>query len=205
MGGSHVGCAEQIPNRMEPEIGQVPENEGQSASRNKGRHIFQPDDTRLYFAKNSDDVGPEPPVIVNTLPVASCAPWLAGKTGSDAIHAVTPASAIEGGNVVPDRRRMKDPFFYTRHQPRTSKGFPLHVHEGAVVGHGELEAEFEASKASAERESVDGTYSHMVHRRRSRFAILAKRCNDKRRPWSDACGEWPLAIIWIEWMIGRSA
>jgi hypothetical protein len=73
---------------------------------------------------------------------------LTGESGSDAMNAATPASAVEGGHVVPDRRRTKDPFLHSRDQIRSDKGFPLHVADGAIgIAEDEIQGEFEPSGA----------------------------------------------------------
>src|SRR5262245_34964623 len=96
MGGANVGCSEHTPLCIEPETGQVPENEGQSSSGNKGRHILQPDQPGLYFANAIPDVRPDPSLVCGALAFAGARPRLAGEAGRDDIHASTPASAIEG-------------------------------------------------------------------------------------------------------------
>jgi hypothetical protein len=97
VGGTDVGCSKQTPLRIEPELGQVPENNGQSASGNKGRHIFQPHEVGSNFAKAVDDRGPDPALVLDAVALARRAPRLTGEAGRDDVHASTPASAIEGG------------------------------------------------------------------------------------------------------------
>jgi hypothetical protein len=143
MAGANVGCAQTTPLRIEPEVGQPAENGGQSASGNKGRHVFQPDQPRLYFVNAIGNGGPDPPLISGADAFAGGAPRLTREPSADEIHASTPASAVEGEQVVPDRRRVQGALCHTRDQPRGSKGFPLHVTDGAVVGEGEVESQLQ--------------------------------------------------------------
>lgn len=155
MRGEDIGCSNRHPVRIEPEIGQIPENDGQSASGNKGRHIFQEDDPRSHFANAIPNIWPDPPFVLGALAFPRRAPWLTGETGSDEIHASTPAAAVEGEQVVPDRRRSQRAVCHTRDQPRGGKGFPLHVTDGAVIGDHEPDGEFKAASP--------GTKSHAIH------------------------------------------
>jgi hypothetical protein len=94
--GTHVGCAHTDPLRIEPEVGQVAENKGQSASGNKGRHVFQEHEVGSNFAQALDDVRPDPSLVLDAVAFAGGAPGLTRESSRDAIHASTPASAVEG-------------------------------------------------------------------------------------------------------------
>lgn len=160
MGGSHVGCAKQAPLRIEPEPGQIPENEGQSASGNKGRHVLQPHEPGSYFANAIADVGPDPPLVFDAFARAGGGPGLTREARRDAIHDATPASAIEGEQVRPDRRRIQPPFCHARDNCCGSIGFPLDVSDSTVSGDHELKAKLESPDTSAKGDTVDGTNSH---------------------------------------------
>lgn len=156
MGGSDVGCAEQIPFRIEPELGQVPENNGQSASGNKGRHILQEHEVWFHFAKDADDIRPDPPLVFDALAGARRRPRLTGETGRDEIHLATPCMAIEGEQVVPDRRLSQDAFFHTRDQCAGAIGFDLHVTDGAVgvIREDEFESKLQSSDAGTKSQAM---------------------------------------------------
>jgi hypothetical protein len=147
--------SEQIPFRIEPEVGQVAEYGGQSASGNKGRHVFQPDESRVHFANAVAEVGPDPAVVLESASAARRTEGLTRKSSRDKIHASTPASAVKGGHVVPDRRRRYEPLAHARDHARGGKRFPLDVTDGAVIGEHEPEAEFQSGSA--------GTKSHAMH------------------------------------------
>lgn len=96
MAGANVACGEQTPLRIEPALGQSAENGGQSASRNKGRHVLQPDEPRVHFANAVEDGRPDPSLVIEPGALAGRGPGLAGEPSADNIHVATPASAAEG-------------------------------------------------------------------------------------------------------------
>jgi hypothetical protein len=158
MAGTHVGRSESEPFRIEPELGQVSEDKGEASPSNERWDVLQEREPRSYLPKHSGKIRPDPAVVVGAVAGAGDTPWLAGEPGRDEIHLSTPASAIEGGNVVPDRRRIHEPLFHARHQARGGIGFPLHVTDGVVAGsEGELKAQFQAANAAAEGQSTQGT------------------------------------------------
>jgi hypothetical protein len=60
------GCRrEDIPLRIEPEAGQVSENDSQPPSKDPW-HVLQEDGSRLYHANDVSDSGPEPPLVVES-------------------------------------------------------------------------------------------------------------------------------------------
>lgn len=127
---------------------------------NDGRHVFQEDDPGSNVAKDSSDVGPQPSFILDTFLLPGHAERLTGESGMDEIHAATPASAVEGGKVVPDRRRTKDAFCHSRDQMRGDKGFPLHVTDGGVAGtEDEVERQVESSSPGTKSQPIHASAS----------------------------------------------
>lgn len=57
----------------------------------------------------------------------------------------TPASAVEGGNVVPDRSVTHGRVSHPRHERGRRTCFPLNPTHSAVSGFGKVESEFEAA------------------------------------------------------------
>lgn len=147
MAGANVGRSDNTPLRIEPAVGQVAENKGQSASGNKGRHILQPDEPGIRFANAVPDVRPDPPLVRGAFALAGCGPRLAGEPSAHDIHVATPASAIEGSNVVPHRSRIQCALAHTRDQARGCKGFPLHVADGAILSEREAETKLQPADA----------------------------------------------------------
>ena len=72
---------------------------------------------------------------------------------SEDVHRVTPWSAVEGGNVVPNRRLIQGLIFHPRHEDGRGEGVPLDVTDSTVSGLGQHEAEVETSGAGAERKT----------------------------------------------------
>ncbi len=84
---------------------------------------------------------------------SSCdAEWLTRVTCENRIHAATPASAIEGCNIVPDRSLIQGRVFHPGHYGGRGIGFPLDVAHSSISGTGDVQAEVESSGAGAERE-----------------------------------------------------
>lgn len=85
---------------------------------------------------------------------------LTRETGSDAIHAATPASAVEGEQVGPDRCLIQRAFLHARDQDAGCVSFPLNVDDGAMRDAQVLEpgsqSFSEHADAGAKFDGVDG-------------------------------------------------
>ena len=115
--------------------------------------VFEEAERRSAFADNAGDVRPEMPwVFVAELPTGN-AERLARIATMDDIHRAAPRLAVEGGNIVPDRRAIQGRVFHPRHEGGRSVGVPLDVTHSAVPGDGEMEAEIKPSGSSAEGKS----------------------------------------------------
>lgn len=83
---------------------------------------------------------------------------LARSAASDAIHEATPRLAVEGAEVVPNRRAAQGRLFHPGHEAGRGVGFPLDVANSAGGSTGcSLEAEVEPSATGADRKNVEGT------------------------------------------------
>ncbi len=138
-----VGCSKQIPLRIEPEPGKVSEHDGQSSSKSEGRDVFKEHEVGSYLANAVGQCRPDPAVVVCPGVGSGHAPRLTREASDDDIHEATPASAVEGDNVRPDRSLSQDAFRHTRDKDRGSKSFPLDVSDGAVVGDDQLKSKLE--------------------------------------------------------------
>jgi hypothetical protein len=128
----------------------------------KRRDVLEEDDGSLGFSDDAGDVRPKPAVICKSFTLAGSAPRLAREARREDIHASAHASAVKGGNVIPDKRLSQGAFRHARDQNAGGIGFPLHDNDGLVSGQYEVELEFESSAAGAEGESVEGgMYSHI--------------------------------------------
>lgn len=121
------------------------------------RHVLAEDKIRPALVGDPDDLGSEEPLAAASGPLAGDAVVLAGVARSDDMNASTPASSVEGGEVRPDRSRMKPPRFHRRHQRRGGSGFPLHVADRASLRESQTEPKLEAADSGAQAEDVEGT------------------------------------------------
>lgn len=145
-GGRH-----KIPFRIEPRFGKVEEALSESALRCKLANVLKEDESRLHFTHDACDVWPEPPVVVCASLLPGDRPGLAGESSSDEIHAAAPRSAVEGSEIVGDRRLIQGLVFHPRHESGRCVAVPLNnTHKTGSTGDGELESESDAFVAGAE-------------------------------------------------------
>jgi hypothetical protein len=116
--------------------------------------IFEEDESRLAFADDARDMVPEMARIGLAEPASGNREWLARIARSEDIHDAAPWSAVEAGNIVPDRRRIQGLVFHPRHESGCCIGFPLDVTHSAISGTGDVEAEVEPAGTGAQGESV---------------------------------------------------
>lgn len=133
--------------------------------------VFEEDERRPALTDDARNVGPEMPRIGRPLPPARDGEGLARIARKDDVHCATPRAAVEGCDVVPDRRRIQGRVFHPRHEDGCSIGFPLDVTHSAIsagashaipgiggrAADGKMETEVESAGASAERESEQRT------------------------------------------------
>jgi hypothetical protein len=114
--------------------------------------IFEEDEG--WHALNDDpgDMRPEVARILGAEPFACDGERLARISRSDDVHRAAPRAAIEGSNVVPDRRAIQGRVFHPRHESGCGEGFPLDMAHSSISGHGDGEPEVEPAGAGAERE-----------------------------------------------------
>lgn len=153
VGGANGGRGEQTPFRIEPERGKVVEDVWESVSDELG-DVLQEHVSRSHIGDDPGDTGPEPSVIVNTTFLSGGRERLAGEAGSDEIHPSTPCCAVEGCEIVPDRRPIHGLVFHPRHESGRCVGVPLNVSHGSAINPGEGEPEAHPSVAGAEMEGT---------------------------------------------------
>ena len=151
--GTNGGRGEQTPFRSPPAFGKVGEDVREPLS-NKLGDVLQEQESRFHVTYELPDGRPEPPVIVNTAPLACARERLAGEAGSDEIHAATERSTVERGEVSPDRRRIQVRLFHPGHESGRCVGVPLNVSHGSGGDSGESEGELKAAVAGAEVEGA---------------------------------------------------
>lgn len=144
---SDSGRGKQIPLRIEPEVGQSAGNGVKPVSNNPG-DVFQHDVARSHVANDSLNEGPEPAVVFFAEALSGLAARLAREARRDEIHASAQLSAIEGFEIVPDRRSIQGRVVHPRHESGRCVGVALDVTHTAVgVSEGELESKLEPSDA----------------------------------------------------------
>lgn len=116
--------------------------------------IFEEYDGGIAFADDARDMGPQVARIISAEAPPGDREWLARVTRSEDIHDAAPWSAVEGGNVVPDRCRIQDLVFHPRHESGCCIGFPLDVTHSPVSGTGDVEAEVEPACTGAQGDTV---------------------------------------------------
>jgi hypothetical protein len=118
--------------------------------------VLQEDELGLTIADDAGDVRPEVARVVGSSLPSGDAERLAWVAGSDEIHDATKLSTVEGGKVIPDRRRMKPAVFHTRDKIRDGIGFPFHVSDAAVAASEcNSDAQLDSADAGTECEPVD--------------------------------------------------
>ena len=163
MRGADSGSRKHVPRTAIPEIGQfsdpAPESIGVS---NSPPDVFQEDEARSHFPHDAGNVRPEVALVGSPKALSSSREGRAGEPRQDEIHAATPRSTAEGGEIVPDRSWIQGLRFHPCHEEGRSEGFPLDVADSSSPsGQGEVNAEVEPTGSRAEREGSDGRCSHV--------------------------------------------
>jgi hypothetical protein len=113
------------------------------------RHVLKEDLTGTAFEDDTQDLGPEMPLVLDSTLPSSGGEGLARVARSDEIHDAMPGPTVEGGGIRPHRRFSQSSFFHRRYQTSGSIGFPLHHADDASVWHCQLDAEIETAPARA--------------------------------------------------------
>ncbi|GAH89410.1 unnamed protein product, partial [marine sediment metagenome] len=95
------------PFRIEPVRGKAGQDVLKAMPGNEAWHVLQPHVSGSHVHTDPKDSRPEPAGVVRAAPPAGVAPGLAGEPRTDDIHSAAPRSAVEGSNVIPDRRRIQ--------------------------------------------------------------------------------------------------
>lgn len=88
--------------------------------------------------------------VVRPTAVAGDAERLAWIAGRDEIHTAAPRDAVEGSQVVPDKRRRQGLVVHPRHEGGRRVGFPLDVTHSPVSWLGDMDPKVETAIAGAE-------------------------------------------------------
>ena len=143
MRGTDVVRSERTPLRIEPEGGKVPEH-GVESQGKVPWHVLEEDQRRRGLLDDSPDVRPEVARVGFAPSVSGDAERLARVAGRDEIHSAAPRAAVEGREIVPDRRLIQGRVFHPGHEDGRGEGFPLDVaHTAVAVSEGESESKLE--------------------------------------------------------------
>jgi hypothetical protein len=105
-------------------MGKVSDDQSQSSS-SKPRDFLQEDVLGSDLPHNSIEVIPDPALVLDALALAGRGPGLARDAHRDDLNEATPRSAVEGGNVIPNRRLSHVAALHARDQDGGRKGFDL--------------------------------------------------------------------------------
>lgn len=165
MGGSHVGCGNTTPLRIEPETGKVSEYAIESKSHSEAWDILKKNEGRLDRGDDPGDCWPDPSLVGFSLLLSCCAPRLARETRSDSVHCSTPLPARESfKRSAPNRCWLQRLVCHPRQENSLSKGFPLDVTHSPCLGQSDANSFIEHRRSAAKREESEFGMSHIRHR-----------------------------------------
>ena len=98
---------------------------------------------------------PEVARVVGTPALARDRERLARIARSDDVHRAAPRAAVEGGDVVPDRRAIQGRVFHPRHESGCGVGFPFDMAHSTISGECDGESKVESTCAGAEGEAEE--------------------------------------------------
>lgn len=148
-----VGRGDHSPLRMEPQRGKVSEH-GVESQPNVACDVLEADDRRLHLGDDPSDLRPEVPLVVLSSALPGDGEGLARVARSDKIHDSTPRAAVEGSEVVEDRRRIQGRLFHPGHEDGRSEGVPLDDTHNSQPGEGGPEAQLEPSDAGTKSQTM---------------------------------------------------
>jgi hypothetical protein len=88
--------------------------------------------------EDAAEVRPQPSRVLDPEAPAGVALALTRVAARDDIHDATPRAAVEGGNIVPDRRAIQGRAFHPCHESGRRVGFPLDVTHSSMAGLGDV-------------------------------------------------------------------
>ena len=121
--------------------------------------ILEEDEGRFDLGDDAGDMRPEVARVVRTPALARDGERLARIACSDDVHRAAPRAAVEGSNVVPDRRAIQGRIFHPRHESGRGVGFPFDMAHSTISGEGDGEPEVEPARARAEGEAEEACVS----------------------------------------------
>jgi hypothetical protein len=117
--------------------------------------ILEEHEGRFDLADDAGDMRPEVARVLRAPALARDGERLARIARSDDVHCAAPRAAVEGGNVVPERRAIQGRVFHPRHESGCGVGFPFDMAHSTISGNGEDKPEIEPACAGAEGEAEE--------------------------------------------------
>lgn len=127
--------------------------------------VLGKDDSGPHFVDDPLHLGPEVPGIGFTASLAGHAERLARISGSEDMNLAAPWAAVEGSEIVPDRRMIQGRVCHPGHESGRCMGLPFDETDSAISRLGDREPELETAIACAKGEagklaSIGGKNSH---------------------------------------------
>jgi hypothetical protein len=119
--------------------------------------IFEEAKRRFDLADNTGNVWPEMSRVFVAEFFSGNAEGLAGIAAMNDIHRAAPRLAVEGANVVPDRRLIQGFIFHPRHESGRGVCFPFDITNSSISGDSDVEAEVETTGSGAEGDSAQAS------------------------------------------------
>lgn len=136
--------------------------------------VLEEAEVGVDFPDEPDKMGPEVPGIFLAELASGTTEGLAWEAPNDRLNDSTPRLAIEGSQIRPNRRLVKESLFHARSQNFAGIGFVLHVAYDSSSRERHSEAEIESAGSGAQGQSVDGTCIHIGIPQRLRLIIHGK-------------------------------
>lgn len=125
--------------------------------------VFEEHEGRLDLGDDAGDMRPKVARVVRPQPLARDGERLARIARSDDVHRAAPRAAVEGSNVVPDRRLIQGRVFHPRHESGCGVGFPFDMAHSSISVDGDgkpkVNAACAGTKGEAEQACVFGSGS----------------------------------------------
>jgi hypothetical protein len=137
-----VGRGDHSPFRIEPQRGKV-SDDGVESQPNVACDVLEADERRGALVDDPPDLGPQVSLVLVSESLPSDGEGLTRVARRDEIHDSTPRAAVEGSEVVEDRRRIQGRLFHPGHKDGRSEGVPLDDTHKSQPGEGGAESKLE--------------------------------------------------------------
>jgi hypothetical protein len=112
--------------------------------------VLGKDGSGPHFADDPLNLGPQVPGIGFAAPLPGRAERLAGISGSEDMNLAAPWAAVEGSEIVPDRRAIQGLVCHPGHESGRCVGLPLDETDSAIGRLGDLDSKLETAVTCAE-------------------------------------------------------